>query len=110
MTFQQPVVKTGDTEILFRGLKNPDEHPRYDGDEQFVKTLPKGFKRTPENREFCEPTIYEKDVEIRMRDGIVLRADIFRPAGSDLVPALLPWSPYGKSGRGQSEHRKCTGR
>ena len=102
MAFQEPVVKTGDTELLFRTLKNPNDHPRYDGSEHFVKTLPKGFQRTPENRKFSEPTIYEKDVQISMRDGIILRADIFRPAGSDPVPALLPWSPYGKSGRGQS--------
>ena len=101
MTFQEPVVKTGDTELLFRGLKNPNDHPRYDGSEHFIKTLPKGFKRTPEHREFSEPTIYEKDVEIRIRDGIILRADIFRPAESGPVPALLPYSPYGKSGRGQ---------
>jgi uncharacterized protein len=101
MAFQEPIVKTGEVELLFRGLKNPNNHPRYDGGEHFVKTLPKGFKRAPENRELREPTIYEKDVEIRMRDGIILRADVFRPAGPDLVPALLPWSPYGKSGRGQ---------
>ena len=110
MAFQEPVVKTGDTELLFRGLKNPNDHPRYDGSEHFVKTLPKGFKRTPKNRGFSEPAIYEKDVEIRMRDGINLRADVFRPADSNSVPALLPWSPYGKSGRGQSAVNKCCDR
>jgi hypothetical protein len=37
-----------------------------------------------------------------MRDGVRLYADIFRPASSDQegVPAILPWSPYGKSGAG----------
>ena len=100
MSFQEPAVKTGDIELLFRSLKNPDNHPRYDGSESFVKMLPEGFQRTPENRAFSVPTIYEKDIEIRMRDGIILKADIFRPVGSKPVPALLPWSPYGKSGRG----------
>lgn len=100
MAFQEPVVKTGDTELLFRGLKNPDSHPRYDGSEHWVKTLHKGFRRTPENRAFSVPTIYEKDVEIRMRDGVILKADVFRPETPGPVPALLPWSPYGKSGRG----------
>lgn len=96
-----PVVKIGDTEILFRALKNPDDNDRYDGSEHFVKVLPAGFKRTPENRAFSVSTIYEKDAEIPMRDGTILKGDIFRPEGSSPVPAILPWSPYGKSGRGE---------
>ncbi|KAK4539777.1 hypothetical protein LTR36_010365 [Oleoguttula mirabilis] len=35
-----------------------------------------------------------------MRDGTILRADIFRPHGSEQVPAMLVWSPYGKTGAG----------
>lgn len=97
-----PVVKTGDIELLFRTVKNPDDHPRYDGGESYVKVLPAGFKRSPENRAFSVPTIYEKDVKIPMRDGTILRADIFRPEGFRPVPAILPWSPYGKSGRGKT--------
>ena len=36
-----------------------------------------------------------------MRDGVNLYADVFRPADESYkVPAIIPWSPYGKSGTG----------
>ena len=96
-----PAIRTGDTELLFRKLKDPASHPRYDGDQNFVQVLPVGFKRRPECRAFSVATVYEKDVEVKLRDGIILRADLFRPESAEPVPALLPWSPYGKSGRGR---------
>ncbi|KIW11752.1 hypothetical protein PV08_09024 [Exophiala spinifera] len=40
--------------------------------------------------------IIERDVPIRMDDGIELRADIFKPAHSDRFPVLISLSPYGK--------------
>ncbi|KAL4736737.1 Alpha/Beta hydrolase protein [Aspergillus similis] len=40
-----------------------------------------------------------RDLAIPMRDGIKLYADIFRPANEhEQVPAIIPWSPYGKVG------------
>ena len=73
----------------------------YNGFNPSVRILPKGHKRFERSRSFSVETIYEQDVEIPLRDGIVLRADIFRPAdGKAKIPALLPWSPYGKSGTG----------
>ncbi|KAL1869038.1 hypothetical protein Plec18167_008041 [Paecilomyces lecythidis] len=35
-----------------------------------------------------------------MRDGVKLRADIYRPKTDDKVPAIIMWGPYGKSGNG----------
>lgn len=98
---EYPTIKTGDIELLFRPLKDPASHPRYDGDQNSAQLLPAGFKRRPECRAFGVPTVYEKDIDIRMRDGIILKGDIFRPEGSVPVPAIIPWSPYGKSGRGR---------
>ncbi|KAJ9615768.1 hypothetical protein H2200_001845 [Cladophialophora chaetospira] len=64
-------------------------------------TLPKGFKKDPSRRGFEAATIWDRDIEVPMRDGVVLRADVFRPAeATEKVPALLVWSPYGKSGTG----------
>lgn len=40
--------------------------------------------------------LIEWDVAIMMDDGVVLRADIFRPAGPGPFPALLSYGPYGK--------------
>ncbi len=36
------------------------------------------------------------DVPIEMDDGLVLRADVFRPVGPGKYPALLSYGPYGK--------------
>src|SRR2546425_13140235 len=40
--------------------------------------------------------IVEKNVPVRMRDGVELRVDVFRPDTKDRVPALLAISPYSK--------------
>ncbi|CAE6864624.1 CocE/NonD family hydrolase [Paraburkholderia aspalathi] len=40
--------------------------------------------------------IIEWDVPIRMNDGTVLRADIFRPAKEGRFPVLMSHGPYGK--------------
>lgn len=40
--------------------------------------------------------IIEKDVRVRMRDGVELCVDIFRPDAEERVPALLSISPYSK--------------
>jgi len=39
----------------------------------------------------------EHNIEVRMRDGIAILIDVYRPADqSGPVPAILGWSPYGK--------------
>ncbi len=38
----------------------------------------------------------EWDVPITMDDGVVLRADLYRPIGNDRHPVLLSYGPYGK--------------
>jgi predicted acyl esterase len=38
----------------------------------------------------------EWDVPIQMQDGVVLRADIFRPIGDGKCPAIMSHGPYGK--------------
>ncbi|CAG9982197.1 unnamed protein product [Clonostachys byssicola] len=35
-----------------------------------------------------------------MRDGVTLRADVFRPVTNEKVPAIIMYGPYGKSGSG----------
>ena len=41
--------------------------------------------------------VIEKNVEARMRDGVVLRADVYRPASPGRRPALLQRTPYSKN-------------
>ena len=41
----------------------------------------------------------DKDVPMTARDGVVLRADVFRPDGPGRFPVLLSRLPYDKNGR-----------
>ena len=41
-----------------------------------------------------------KNVPARMRDGVVLRADVYRPSAPGRYPALLQPTPYSKNDRG----------
>jgi putative CocE/NonD family hydrolase len=42
------------------------------------------------------PIAYERDVKVLMRDGVVLRADIYRPQAEGKFPVLLQRTPYDK--------------
>src|SRR5206468_5879002 len=44
------------------------------------------------------------DMPIEMDDGIVLRADAFRPVEDGPVPALVTYGPYGKGMRFSDHH------
>ena len=46
--------------------------------------------------------VCEQDVPVKMRDGITIYTDIFRPAGAVDVPAIVNWSYFGK--RQQENH------
>jgi len=41
--------------------------------------------------------IIEKNIDIPMRDGVVLRGDLYRPDGPEKLPVLLNRTPYDKS-------------
>ncbi|WP_207836623.1 CocE/NonD family hydrolase [Williamsia soli] len=41
----------------------------------------------------------ERDIPVPMRDGTVLRIDVFRPDGvKENLPTIMSWNPYGKHG------------
>src|SRR5437764_4283120 len=42
------------------------------------------------------PVTYERNVPVKMRDGVVLRADIYRPSADGKFPVLLQRTPYNK--------------
>jgi uncharacterized protein len=44
----------------------------------------------------------EKNVPVRMRDGVTLRADVYRPDGANDLPALLERTPYSKNPSGDA--------
>lgn len=66
-----------------------------------LQTLRSGFQIAPPFRPIPVDTVFEKDVEVELRDGVRIHVDVFRPAGADPVPVIVAWSPYGK-GQGSS--------
>lgn len=65
-------------QYLFR---KPDEKPE----------KPAQYRRSVENG-----MIIERDVAIRLRDGVEIYADLFRPADEKPAAPIIAWTPYGK--------------
>jgi predicted acyl esterase len=59
-----------------------------------------GYRRTEKSRPILVETIFESDQILTVRDGVTLRADVFRSVTDDKVPAIIMYGPYGKSGSG----------
>ena len=66
-----------------------------------TRTFPAGFRAAPPFRALPVDVVLDKDVAVRLRDGVTIHVDVFRPAGADPVPVIVAWSPYGK-GQGTS--------
>ncbi|KAF5238961.1 hypothetical protein FANTH_10133 [Fusarium anthophilum] len=93
--------KVGSVAVIQSPLSPPEQDDKYDNAEYSITVLKKGHRKNQESAPFQADTIFEKDVQFTLRDGVHIRADIFRPANdAEKVPALVAWSPYGKSGRG----------
>ncbi|MBC2638201.1 MULTISPECIES: CocE/NonD family hydrolase [unclassified Rhodococcus (in: high G+C Gram-positive bacteria)] len=73
--------------------------------------LPEGYKIGRETRHLeagsvlieggkplpCD-VVWEQDIPITLRDGVVIYTDVLRPADQDTdLPAIISWSAYGKS-------------
>ena len=55
--------------------------------------------------------LVEKNIEARMRDGVVLRADVYRPDTTERLPALLQRTPYSKNpGQDDNQFRRLAAR
>jgi predicted acyl esterase len=62
-----------------------------------TRILPAGFQIAPGFRPLPIDIVFEKDVAVTLRDGVTIYTDVFRPAGTERVPVIVAWSPYGKS-------------
>jgi uncharacterized protein len=60
-------------------------------------TLEAGYKVAPQFKALPVDIVFERDVAITLRDGVTIHADVFRPAGTEKVPAIVAYSPYGKA-------------
>ncbi|MFB7031966.1 MULTISPECIES: CocE/NonD family hydrolase [unclassified Streptomyces] len=66
-----------------------------------TRTLEAGFQIAPPFKPLPVDVVLDKDVPVTLRDGVTIRVDVFRPAGTEKVPVIVAWSPYGK-GQGTS--------
>ncbi|WP_410631653.1 CocE/NonD family hydrolase [Amycolatopsis sp. cmx-4-83] len=67
-----------------------------------TRTLEAGFQITSPFLPLPVDVVFEKDVAVTLRDGVTIHVDVLRPAGTDKVPVIVAWSPYGK-GQGTSD-------
>ena len=90
-------------EVIYR-KSTPISGPgnRYPGFKPGTTTLPKGSVHRDGALPLPCDVIFERDVAVPMRDGTKIYIDIYRPTGSEKVPAIIAWSPYGKKGGFQS--------
>jgi hypothetical protein len=63
-----------------------------------TQTLPPGWQIDPRFKALDTEILLEKDVAVPLRDRANIRVDLLRPPGDEKVPAIIAWSPYGKSG------------
>ncbi|RCX16043.1 hypothetical protein DFR58_11224 [Anaerobacterium chartisolvens] len=98
-------IKFGDEEIecIYRKARKPltkEEIEANNGEVTFA-FCPEFNQRTY----IAEPGIIcEQDVAVKMRDGVIIYADIYRPEGMTDIPAIISWSFFGKRpGDGQDE-------
>jgi predicted acyl esterase len=62
------------------------------------RVLPMGYQTVPHFPPLPVEIVFDKDVAVTLRDGTTIYVDVFRPAGTEKVPVIVAWSPYGKSG------------
>jgi predicted acyl esterase len=61
-------------------------------------------KLNPSSYEAAPGIICDQDVAVTLRDGVVIYADIFRPAAAEKVPCIVSWGYFGKRpSEGQDE-------
>jgi uncharacterized protein len=76
--------------------------PPFPVDEPSTVDLPAGHVKQPGQRPLPTAVRFDHNHAFPMRDGVKLRADVFRPVDSDAVPvpAIVAWGPYGKTSTG----------
>jgi uncharacterized protein len=82
-------------------LEPGDRYGVLSGFDPGTRTLAAGSQIMPMFRSLPVDIVLEKDVAVPMRDGVTIYVDVLRPAGTEKVPVIVAWSPYGK-GQGTS--------
>jgi uncharacterized protein len=89
---------TDTIEVVYRAASSlSDPRMRYQGFDPHEEVIPSGTVMRPGARPLTCDILFQRDVEVRLRDGTKIYTDIFRPVGDQTVPAIVAWSPYGKN-------------
>ncbi|MBD5551127.1 MAG: CocE/NonD family hydrolase [Lachnospiraceae bacterium] len=78
-----------------RPITDPEGH--YNGFNPSVTVLPAGYQDEKGDVALTCDVIWERDDKVVLRDGTAIYTDIYRPVTQEKVPAVISWSPYGKS-------------
>jgi predicted acyl esterase len=78
-----------------------NQRGRYTGFKPGTMLLKKGSIRRKGAKPLPIDIIFERDVPVKLRDGIVMYTDVFRPVGNGTYPGIIGWGPYGKEIGGQ---------
>lgn len=91
-----------DTDTVKLALEpaQPIDSPRsgYPGFHPETVVLEKGHKRRENSEPLKCDMIYMQDVAVKMRDGITIYCNIYRPVTSEPVPVIVGWGNTGKQG------------
>lgn len=74
-------------------------HPLYPGFKQEAKVLSKGTVLKEGALALPCDILWERDVALKLRDGVTIYTDIYRPANAKYKsPAIISAGPFGKNG------------
>lgn len=76
-------------------------HPQsgYAGFKPSTQILPAGYVHAKGAIPFPTKTIYQRDVAVKLRDGVTIYIDVYRPVDQEQVPALVCGGCSGKRGQ-----------
>lgn len=74
----------------------PLEGSDYPGFRQEVRVLKKGSVNGENAKPLDCDIVFERDVPVKLRDGVTIYTDIFRLDTQEKIPAIIAWTPYGK--------------
>lgn len=96
-------------EVIYRKSKPVDspgvQYEKLQPDTGII--LPKGTRFSERGIPIPCDIVYESDVAVKMRDGITIYTDIYRPTGPDRVPAIIAWGNFGK--KASNENNRVVG-
>ncbi|MEU3509688.1 CocE/NonD family hydrolase [Streptomyces longwoodensis] len=78
-------------------LKPGDRYGVLSGFDPGTRTLEAGFQIAPPFKPLPVDIVFDKDIPVTLRDGVTIHVDVLRPVGTEKVPVIVAWSPYGKS-------------